>query len=485
MVFAMIMIQGFIKNQCIYSSTENTMSIGKNFKNLSFAHGYGCVNENISQGVSYINNNIDISNCFFIRTSQYSGSGGVIYVNQASFSMNISLSMFYNCASSSNGGAIYFSSLSSFMKMICANSCSSIHYTFAYLLASENNQMDFLSVSYCSTITGIGTVWAKNGKQIFDCTNISMNTVKSYSGVTFESPSELTCSHCSFSNNRASTYMCVGFWYTVGTMVFANIIHNNCPQINYGIVYSYEGSHFMYYCIFDMNQDTLFVVELGSLTVSHCFISHAQTFSTRGSVSTANNNTFTKKTTYHILFFSSHYCNADAPLSTIPFTLNPTPLGTLKETVENTIGVTPLLTPYRSYGDHEPNQSIFPFPTPFNSHFPIQTPFNTHFPVHTPQFTFPPEITPFRSFPLDYVVRTLLNSNDQINSSEEQNKTSVLFIYSTLLLSFLVVVMISYGFGKQRGSKNSNSSSSSKKQHDCKTENNNVHSNKPDCPYVF
>jgi len=86
--------------------------------------GLGCESESIDQGRSYVDKNINISNCFFSRYSSYSGHGGVIYVSASSCSMNVIYSMFYNCVCSSHGGAIYFSSSNSYLRMICANSCS-------------------------------------------------------------------------------------------------------------------------------------------------------------------------------------------------------------------------------------------------------------------------------------------------------------------------------------------------------------------------
>ena len=84
----------------------------------------GCENESIDQGRSYVDKNINTSNCFFSRSSSYSGNSGVICVKGGSYSMNVNYSIFYNCVCSQNGGAIYFSSSNSCLRMICANSCS-------------------------------------------------------------------------------------------------------------------------------------------------------------------------------------------------------------------------------------------------------------------------------------------------------------------------------------------------------------------------
>jgi len=125
--------------------------------------GLGCESESIGHGRSYVDKNINISNCFFSRYSSYSGNGGVICVNVGSYSMNVNYSMFYNCVCSSHGGAIYFSSSNSYLRMICANRCScGVSYSghFAYLSASQVNQVEYLSVSNCShTTSGYYTIW--------------------------------------------------------------------------------------------------------------------------------------------------------------------------------------------------------------------------------------------------------------------------------------------------------------------------------------
>jgi len=109
--------------------------------------GLGCESESIDQGRSYVDKNINISNCFFSRSSSYSGDGGVIYVNVGSYSININYSMFYNCVCSGEGGAIIFDSSNSSFRMICANRCSASNGHFAYLIASQVNQVEYLSVS--------------------------------------------------------------------------------------------------------------------------------------------------------------------------------------------------------------------------------------------------------------------------------------------------------------------------------------------------
>jgi len=278
-----------------------------------------CESESVDQGRSYSTMNINISNCFFSRSSAYSGNGGVINVNGGSYSMNLNYSMFYNCVCTSWGGAIYFYSLNSYLRMICANRCiASSKSHFAYLIASQVNQVVYLSVSNCShTTSGYYSIIVYTGNQRFDNTNSSMNNAHTYSSIFIRIPSSFTSSHCSFSNNKAYSSICIYFLSSSGaiSMSYANIVHNNSPS-SYGVIYILGSvSPKMMYCIFQNNQDYLFCVAQGSLEISHSFIDHSsESFSTSIAISIATNNSMTNMITYPIQFYNSFHCIADIPL---------------------------------------------------------------------------------------------------------------------------------------------------------------------------
>jgi len=196
--------------------------------------GLGCESVSIDQGRSYIDININISNCFFSRYSQYDGDGGVIYVNGGDYSMNINYTMFNNCVSSSWGGGIYFSSSNSCIRMLCANKCSAFSFHFAFLKASQMNQVEYLSVSNCShTTSGYDPICLFTGNQGFDNSNSSMNNAIQGSGIHASSASSYTSSYCTFSNNKVSNSRCIYLYSDSGTisMSFTNIVHNNSPSL--------------------------------------------------------------------------------------------------------------------------------------------------------------------------------------------------------------------------------------------------------------
>jgi len=276
--------------------------------------GLVCESENMTQGRSYQNMNVNISNCFFSRSIGCSGGGGVIYVSGGSYYLYIYYSMFYNCVCSQNGGALYFHSMESYLRMICANECScGADYGghFAYNVVTLVNHLEYLSVSYCSDIlSGRYPLYLQSGNQRVDNTNSSMNNANQGSGIRLYSPSSFTSTHCTFSNNKVSSYICLFFYSVSGTMSFSNLVHNNSPSR--GIVYSTGGSPKMEYCIFSNNQNHIFCVLSGSLEVSHSFIDHSSSSISSGlAVTTVMDNSLTMTFTYQIQFFNSLYCYTD------------------------------------------------------------------------------------------------------------------------------------------------------------------------------
>jgi len=146
-----------------------------------------------------------------------------------------------------------------------------------------------------------------------------MNIAVQVSGISIMYPNLFTGIHCTLSNNKVSSCICLYICSNSETISisFANIVHNNSPSA-YGVVYA-EGSGLglrkMSYCIFQNNQNYLFCHNGGSLEVSHSFIEHpTSSFSSSTTVSTDTNNIFTNRMTFPIHFSYLHYCNADIPI---------------------------------------------------------------------------------------------------------------------------------------------------------------------------
>jgi len=294
-----------------YVSIEHSL----NSNDILWGVGLGCENSTTDQERSYVDKNIDISQCFFSRSSKFSGRGGVIYIDGGTYSMKVYCSMFYFC-SAIFGGAIHFNSRNTDLKMICSNKCSASYDHFAYLKSSLMNLVEHLSISTCSlTQLGSRSICFAGGTHKVDNTNSSMNNAAEISGMSISS-SSFTSTHCTFSNNKVSNNVCIQLHSISGTisMEYANIIHNNSPSVGIVCIYG-VGSKKMLFCVFQNNHDYLFCVWEGSLEVSHSFISHsALSFSSQLAVATATNNSNIIRITYQINFFHSLYCNADIPI---------------------------------------------------------------------------------------------------------------------------------------------------------------------------
>ena len=288
-----------------------------NIKDNNWVISLGCTDEQLEEGRSFFQKSISISNCLFSRSLVFSGNGAVIYVSDGSYSMNVNYSMFYRCFCSLDGGAIWFSSSDSNLRMTCANNCScgassSYNCNFGYLQASQVNQVEYLSVSKCShTTRGYYSICLQEGDQRAENTNSSMNNADYGSGISFVSPSSLTSSHNTFSNNNVSHGICIYFYSISGTIImsYSNIVHNNSP-FQYGVIFvSGAGSRKMMYCVIQNNIDYLFCVVNGFLEVSHSFIDHSSaSYSYETKVSTETNNSFIKTQTYIIEYKGSLIC---------------------------------------------------------------------------------------------------------------------------------------------------------------------------------
>lgn len=288
-----------------------------------------CQNSTSDLFRSYYNSNVSINGCLFSRTVLFSGDGGIIYISNKVLLISIINTVFYECFSSNNGGAIYSDSMNSSLKNICANRCSAKTYQFAFLWEFNTNIVQFLSMAFCSN-DSIGDYSTRfdGGNQIIENTNSSMNNIKQISGIGTLNPLSFACSYCHFSNNQVSSIVCVYFYGKSGTMHHSNVIHNNSPS--WGVVsVNNLGSYSMEYCILCNNKNVLFCVRTTSLQIMDCYISHETSLlSTSKSVSTINIS-FTLTEIFNLQFFKSHSCNADNPIQ------NSTPYISITNMVKN------------------------------------------------------------------------------------------------------------------------------------------------------
>ena len=308
----------------------------------------GCDADPITQGRSFNNQNVLIIDCMFIRSENFVGHGGVIYLSGGLYSLSIISAVFSYCKSSYSSGAIYSDSLESRIENICAFQCSSNLYHFASLKSINDNHIYFLSMSYCaSECNGSRSMRFYSGNQIIENTNCSLNKAKSASGIFFNKPISFQCSYCTFSSNRVLENQCIYFYDFIGTMSYSNIVDNDSPLSN-GVIYMDRGSTCLENCILSMNSNTLFNLVSGTLTLVDCFISHLDLFSESKEIITSNNNNFVLIQTLLIDFFSTNQCPTDESNTDNPSleqTLIETPILTPNPSLEQTLIETPILTP--------------------------------------------------------------------------------------------------------------------------------------------
>jgi len=385
---------------------------------INWEKGYekrsNCINQNISIGRSYTDSSIGIESCFFVRTQQLSGSGGVVYVSGGSYTMSINMTMFHYCTCSAIGGGIYFSSKEVFMNRICANRCGAGNYHHFSLIGSSIDEWSYISVSYCDTMSGYHTMSFYEGNHTVKNMNSSLN--KNYYGPGYHPQFTTTdFRFCTISNNIATGALCIHYRHGIAQMMYFNVVNNNSPS--YGVVSLYENLATVYIdsCILYGNSDTLFYSSAGPLIIQNSYISHSGTILS-GTVTISNNNTYTHIPSIIIHHFSSLYCNADNPI-TSPCR---SPHNTILSTIEYTIKETYFDTPYRSYQE----QSFIPYPTPMPTN--------------------PPERTECRTFPLDFVERTPFVSDFYSDSTDNIVINRLLFISSVFVFLVIFLILLSF-----------------------------------------
>jgi len=432
--FLIIIISYLIYGNC--SNVESHMG-KRNVGNLGSTRQNFCLEERIDQGRAFYNCNVSIINCFFSRISTLSGSGGVIYISGGTYTLIVSESMFYGCSCSDEGGALYFSSFNAFLNKICANNCSvTTYYHFAYIHSTKTIYVDYLSVSLCSyKYIGYYPIYLRGGKQDFQISNSSLNSVDQVSGVCFSQTSSFNSSFCTISNNNAK-WLCIWFYYSTGKVEFFNLVHNKASHH----LFFESGTYILNYCVIHSNTNELYHSSSGAIfIISNSFIHHS------GGSSFGSNNSITLSHTYQVGYYGSYYCKADGFQSlnptpektfiqtndvsieetfiktkeltieeTLLFTPFISPISTPFVTMDCTIQMTPILTPYRSYGEM----------SPINSNHP--------------------ERTEHRTFPIDIFERTPIHSNEITYNNNINNQTYTALISSTIILSILIIGVIIY-----------------------------------------
>jgi len=415
-----------------------------------------CNKERIDSGRSYENEDVMVSNCFFSRIHSSLHKGSVIFIDCEKKKMNISNSMFYSCSSSDDGGAIDVNVLYSDLRMICASNCFGVHHQFSRVIGKLYIKCGYLSIASCyNEKSRAFSLSLYHSNQYLGNTNSSMNFMEITPCFLFNWPSAFSGIYCTFSNNNASKGECLSFYNknSYNNVSFMNIVNNISPK---EILYSNGASLTMENCIIHSNTGYLFSNEDGTLVIDFCIISHIGNLSRSGQINICNKNSFSFSQTYQIPFFSSYYCETGfaTEFMQIHFKNN---LG-LPIFVSQINSLESLeKTPYRSYGEPTPAQSLPPIPTPFESKYPVPTPPQTLYPEPTPPQTLYPEPTPPQTlYPVPTPPQTIHPDQSPLET-QTPNQTPICtpehtysqlvvntYIYSIYFLVLFVAILIIY-----------------------------------------
>ena len=299
---------------------------------------------NLQRGYTNIINNFFISFCFFQRINTYIGttsdysistssSGGVMYFYYTLTNLSVKDSIFFNCSSSGNGGCIFYYSpienSETLIERVCGYSCwcgLTFQDPFSITLIKDDcnhyNKYLFVSISKCSPYYSYcySSIFVQYGNQSIKSTNSSNNNVKGVSGIRIAYPSCFLGSHNSFLNGNSSEYSSIYFNRNTNNLLqFSNIINNNSPLSNYGIVFIENGIYNISNCIFFNNYNNLFYISNNcKLNVFDSIIIHNNLKLTTGLANLININTQNSKT-MNLIHYSTFLCFGNNNFSTQNF----------------------------------------------------------------------------------------------------------------------------------------------------------------------
>jgi hypothetical protein len=234
---------------------------------------------------------IYVSNCLF-NTFTSTSDGGALYCD-SSTSFLIESSSFFSCkTSSSKGGAIYFtnSGAQSVLYGVCGNDCCSTYtgatnFQFANILVkndvSGKNYVNYSSIVRCvnerSSSHHVFRLYY--GKICCPSVNVTMNRCYYYSGITccsFADSSYVTCSllYSTFVDNNALDHLI--FFFISGPqyeMKCCNILRNTHPHSYFGIVSTWGDLLIEDSCILENNAKYVFYSGTSyTITLSNCTV---------------------------------------------------------------------------------------------------------------------------------------------------------------------------------------------------------------------
>jgi len=377
--------------------------------------------------------NTGVITCFRCFFCQCGGTDyGALYLTNMT-ETSIAMCVFESCFSTKgSGGGMQIHSNQQNIYYCCFSNCFATCTFPNSWGASMLSSGRIANFSYCSSYKCL----SRDG---------NYNIRNSVAEFTYGNNTQCSSSDCTFIQSGGSSYLLVRFnlcnkdkgGNIIGLWASGNVIN-----IQYTSLIGNTISGASNPCFF------LSMISTASY-VSYCVLNQNSNSPLTGGTGIINiQNFYYSVTQYPYSYLKTYLCIGEVEYIDSP-----------QATLEMTKINTPHLTPYRSYGDQTPHQSLFPAHTPPQTLFkelsppqtlfPEPTPPQTLFPIHTPFHTQNPERTNQRSFPINFNERTPV-SNDQSNNNANENKSDSVFMYSTGVLLIMIVAIISYSIGSQR-----------------------------------
>jgi len=246
-------------------------------------------------------------------------------INSGILRLLIENCVFNGCKSTADqAGAVYCAASNAevVFSKVCGYGCYTPAAQYRQFGIISNNNFKtiscyLLSISHCSPFTenGNDVIVLNYGKQYASNVNSSNNNVLTHSGFFFSNPSEMDAKFINLINNKVK-HTCLRFRNGHHNRVFylSNVIGNNSPS-SYAVLVSNYGEFFFEKNIFLNNQNTLFMIETGTLIFYKCWISHTGTLLTGDTISFLD--TSSQTNTHIIKMYASNSCLAISPFGFI------------------------------------------------------------------------------------------------------------------------------------------------------------------------
>jgi len=251
---------------------------------------------------------------------------------------------FANCENGDEGGAIYYNGNSGgcALSSVCGYNCYSddidgqLCYISTKELENDKIILNLTSATRCSPpfINGFrcSSIYLKNGNVTIRNLNSTNNYLSYTSGLQLRNAKQSSIQFANFVDNVVSYYAVIALIHLetclhIDWIRSINMIRNNSPDPNGGIIHGEIANINTTNSIFLDNFGTLFFGKSGHITVNNCFLKHGTIFpifnttrSTTSSVITTD--IYTQ--TLQIERFATYYCILDfilpvqTPCMTIP-----------------------------------------------------------------------------------------------------------------------------------------------------------------------